>query len=470
MIKKLLCRNDSTLMDALSIIDANGKRVVFVVDKNNKLCGILTDGDIRRLLLGGHHLHEKVGNIVKSDFVYAKARETYKEILPKFNDTIKIIPIVNDAMEVVNYFQYDEGIHIPVANPDLSGNEYRYLMHAFLSSWISSSGIYKDIFEKEFSKFCSTKYGITTSNGTVALHLALLALGIGKGDEVIVPDLTFAATINAVLYTGATPVIVDIEKDSWCIDPARIKEAITHRTKAIIPVHLYGQPADMDAIVSLARKNKLFIIEDCAEAHGATFDNRKVGSFGDIGCFSFFANKVITTGEGGMCVTNSPRLSKKMKILRDHGMSLNKKYWHEIVGYNYRLTNLQAAIGVAQLERIDTILRNRQKIEDEYRKNLSGIDFIEFQRNDLPKRKKIVWLVSLLIKNKKRDLYVRRLQQKGIDVRPFFYPLSSIKIYKKYVFSAKNSVDISRAGISFPTLYGKAHDDIFWHIKKILRD
>ena len=470
MIEKLLCSKDKTLIEALSIIDGNGKRAVFIIDEYKKLCGVLTDGDVRRLLLTGYSLQEKVANVINKNFIYAKEKDTYEQVLPKFNDTIKIIPIVNDALEVVNYFQYEEDIHVPVVSPDLSGNEFKYLMNAFLSTWISSHGIYKDILEKEFAKFCSRKNGISTSNGTTALHLALLALGIGKGDEVIVPDLTFAATINTVLHAGATPVIVDIEKDSWCIDPYQIKRAITRKTKAIIPVHLYGQPADMDAIVSIARKSKLFIIEDCAEAHGATFDNRKVGSFGDIGCFSFFANKVITTGEGGMCVTNSRSLAKKMMILRDHGMSLRKKYLHEVVGYNYRMTNLQAAIGVAQLERVEAILNNRQKIEDEYKKHLSGIDFIEFQRNDLPKRKKIVWLVSFLIKNKKRDLYIRRLRKKGVDARPFFYPLSSMKIYKKYLFYAKNSVDISRAGINFPTVCSSVYNGIFDHIKRILHN
>ena len=164
-----------------------------------------------------------------------------------------------------------------------------------------------------------------------------------------------------------------------------VKKAITRRTKAIIPVHLYGQPSDMDAIMAIAKKYRLYVIEDCAEAHGATFDGKKVGSFGDIGCFSFFANKVITTGEGGMCVTNSLALNDKMKMLRDHGMSRDKKYWHEIVGYNYRMTNLQASIGVAQLERIDVILKEREKIEAEYRTNLADFPMIEFQRDDIPR-------------------------------------------------------------------------------------
>ena len=250
-------------------------------------------------------------------------------------------------MKLVDYACFDENIHISLAQPQLSGNEYKYLMDAFLSTWISSIGSYISRFEETFSNYCGVKYGIATSNGTTALHLALSALDIGSGDEVIVPDITFAATINAVLYTGAVPVIVDVEEDSWCIDPDEIEKAITPKTKAIIPVHIYGQPCNMDAICAIARKNNLYIIEDCAEAHGAEWKNGKVGSFGIISCFSFFGNKVITTGEGGMCITDSIELNEKMRILRDHGMSRKKKYYHEVIGFNYRMTNLQAAIGLS---------------------------------------------------------------------------------------------------------------------------
>lgn len=468
MTENLICKKDNSLHDAMRIIDENGKGVVFVVDEHNRLCGVLTDGDIRRLLLSGYGLQEKIATFLKKDFVFAKKEDSREEILLKINDVIKIIPIVNDRFEVVDYFRYDESIHVPVATPDLTGNEFKYLSHAFLSSWISSRGIYVDIFEREFAKFCGCRNGVSTSNGTVALHLALLALGIGKGDEVIVPDFTFAATINAVLHAGAKPVIVDIEMDSWCIDPNQIKKAITRKTKAIIPVHIYGQPCDMDAIVSIAKKNKLFIIEDCAQAHGASYNNRKVGSFGDIGCFSFFANKIITTGEGGICVTNSAELDEKMRILRDHGMSRSKKYWHETVGYNYRMTNLQAAIGVAQIERIAELLKERERIEEEFKRGLLQVGFIEFQRGDLPKRLKVIWLVSALIKNKKRDYYIAQLSEKGIDVRPFFYALSMMRIYKKYVFSSKNSGCISRMGINFPTMHNREHRNIIETIKEVL--
>jgi perosamine synthetase len=451
MIEKMLCLKQKTLLDAMQIINENGKGVAFIVDDSQRLCGVLTDGDVRRFLLEGHNLQESVSRVLKGNFVYARQEDSYADMLAKTNDRIQIVPIVDGNMKVVDYFRYTEDIHIPVANPDLKGNELKYLTNAFLSSWISSQGAYIDMFENLFAGYCSSSRGIAVSNGTAALHLALLALGVGKGDEVIVPNLTFAATINAVLHAGATPVAVDIEERSWCIDPKEMERAISVRTKAVIPVHLYGQPCDMDAIMSIAKKRGLFVIEDAAEAHGATFGGKKVGSFGDIGCFSFFANKVITTGEGGMCVTGSPKIEETLRMLRDHGMSRKRKYWHEAVGYNYRMTNLQAAIGVAQLERIDKTLAMRQGIEDGYKRCFSGMDFIEFQHDDLPKRRKITWLVSALIKNGMRDEYIARLRERKVDARPLFYALSKMDIYKPYIFSGKISEAISSMGICFPT-------------------
>lgn len=341
---------------------------------------------------------------------------------------------------------------IPVSEPVLEGNEQKYLMDALSSSWISSTGKYITDLERQFSNYCGTNYGVAVSNGTVALHLALLALDIGQGDEVIVPAFTFAATINAVLYTGATPVVVDIERDSWCISPEEIEKAVTSRTKAIIPVHIYGQPCDMDRINSIAEKYGLKIIEDCAEAHGAEFNGKKVGSFGHIGCFSFYGNKIITTGEGGICLTNHEELADKMKILRDHGMRKNRRFYHEIVGFNYRMTNLQAAIGVAQLEKIEEMLFWRSSLEQKYRQVLERIPGIQFQRNDLPLRKKVTWLVSILVDNMDRNTYIYKLQENGIETRPFFYPLSDMKIYKKYIFSCKNSQEIAAKGINLPTI------------------
>ncbi len=451
MIKKMICQKEDSLIAVLKIINENATGAAFVVDENQKLCGTVTDGDIRRALLDDIKLDEKVKNIISDDFIFAKDTQSYKSMMKKISPRINIIPIINKNQEVVDFFEYKLNSYFPVAIPNLNGNEFKYLTDAFMSTWISSSGEYINRFESDFATYSDCKYGIAVSNGTVALHLALITLCIGENDEVIIPDLTFAATINTVLHANATPVIVDIEEDSWCIDPKEIEKAITSNTKAIIPVHIYGQACDMDAIMKIAKKYNLKVIEDCAEAHGATFDGQKVGSMGDIGCFSFFGNKVITTGEGGMCTTNDKTLDEKMRVLRDHGMSKTKRYWHDVVGYNYRLTNLQAAIGLAQLERIEDIHQNRRKYENSYKDMLDNKKFT-FQK-DIPNRRRITWLVSILVNdNLDKDKYLQILKEHGIDARPFFYPLSDMDIYKSYCQNyTPITHQLSKNGFNLPT-------------------
>jgi len=451
MIKSLICDCNNSLLEAMRIINESAMGICFVVDEFDSLKGVVTDGDIRRSLLNNIKLDEEIKNILPKEFVYGNIDEHYDDLILKITHKISIIPLVDSNFKVVDFFEYKQTTHFPVAIPNLNGNEFKYLTDAFLSTWISSSGKYIDKFESEFSSYSDCSYGVAVSNGTVALHLAMVALGVGEGDEVIIPDLTFAATINTVLHANATPVIVDVEEDSWCIDPKEIEKAITPKTKAIIPVHLYGQACDMSAIMKIAKKHNLKVIEDCAEAHGANYNGKKVGSFGDIGCFSFYGNKVITTGEGGMCTTNNSELDDKMKVLRDHGMSKTKRYWHDVIGYNYRMTNLQAAIGLAQLERIEGIHKNRRKYEDNYRNILHAEDFT-FQ-NNLKDRGRITWLVSILVdKSIDKDKYLKKLHKNGIDARPFFYPLSEMNIYKAYCnVSTPIAKMLSKRGINLPT-------------------
>ena len=451
MIKNLVCGHNNTLLKVMHVINENSMGVCFVVDGSNILKGVVTDGDIRRAILKCKSLDSPVVEILNNDFIYGYESDSSDVLIKKISKKISIIPIVDKDNQLVDYFKYSHQSHFPVAAPNLGGNEFKYLTDAFLSTWISSAGSYIDKFEDKFSNYSDCSHGVTVSNGTVALHLALVALDIGEGDEVIIPDLTFAATINAVLHANATPVIVDIEDDSWCIGPSEIKKAITSKTKAIIPVHLYGQPCDMDKIMEIANTYNLKVIEDCAEAHGAVVNGRKVGSFGDIGCFSFYGNKVITTGEGGMCTTNDSKLDEKMRVLRDHGMSKTKKYWHDVVGYNYRMTNLQAAIGLAQLERIEEIHQNRREYENNYRKILNNNNFT-FQ-NNIKNRKRITWLVSVLLnENIDKDYYLNKLKDNGIDARPFFYPLSDMDIYKEYChIETPIAKRLSQKGFNLPT-------------------
>lgn len=355
----------------------------------------------------------------------------------------------------------DRERYLPIAEPDLGGKELFNLVNAYLSTWISSTGEYVEDFEDNFAQYCGMEYGVTVSNGTCALHLALAALGIGPGDEVIVPDITFASTANAVLYTGARPVLVDIEKDSWCLDADEMQKAITPRTKAVIPVHIYGQPCCMDRILEIANKRHLFVVEDCAEAHGAKYSGKQVGSFGIINCFSFYGNKVITTGEGGICVTDDKRLDAKMRMLRDHGMNKQFRYYHDAVGFNYRITNLQAAVGLAQLESIGKKLAWREKLEDRYIQLAQDIPGISFQEKSLPKRQKVAWLVTAYVKEPaQRESVMRAMKEADIDARPFFIPLSEMGIYRQYKFSDHNSKYISRRGFNLPTLHKMEDCDI----------
>src|SRR6266849_8650115 len=241
---------------------------------------------------------------------------------------------------------------IPVAAPSIGEEEMANVMEAMRSGWISSLGAFIGQFERDFAAVCGVAHGVAVANGTTALHLALVAAGVGPGDEVIIPSLTFVATANVVHYCGATPMFADSDPETWQLDPAKLEARITPRTRAIIPVHLYGHPCDMDAILELSARRGLAVVEDAAEAHGAEYRGRRVGAVGTVGCFSFYGNKIITTGEGGMCVTDDAALAERLRLLRDHGMDPKRPYWHEVVGYNYRMTNLQAAVGVAQVKRL----------------------------------------------------------------------------------------------------------------------
>jgi len=245
---------------------------------------------------------------------------------------------------------------IPIYQPSLTGNEKKYVNECLDSTWISSKGRFLAEFEEKFAAFTDARYAASVCNGTVALHLALLVLGIGPGDEVIVPSLTYISSVNAITYTGAIPVFVDSLEDTWQMAPNDVRNKITIKTRAIMAVHLYGHPCEMDALVAIARDSRLFLIEDCAEAFGAFYHNKHVGSFGDIATYSFFGNKTITCGEGGMVVTNDRALYDRSVHFKGQGLVNNREYWHDVIGYNYRMTNICAAIGLAQLEQADVLL------------------------------------------------------------------------------------------------------------------
>ena len=324
-IQSLLVHQNTSIKDALSIIDKNAQGIVFAIDDQSKLVGVLTDGDIRRALLRGISLNEPVSVGMQRKFVSRPVSTSSKDLILLLNDQIRHIPLVDENNIPVDYACPHRLHQIPIMEPSLTGNEIEYVTDCIKTNWISSQGMYVRKFESLFAEYCGYPYALAVSNGTVALHLALVALHIGPGDEVIVPDLTFVASINAILYTGATPVIVDIHIETWTIDPSEIEKKITSATKAIMPVHLYGHPCHMDEIMAIAKRHNLFVVEDCAEAIGSKYKNKIVGSFGEVSTFSFFGNKTITTGEGGMVLFRDKETHERAKKLRDHGMVPTKR-------------------------------------------------------------------------------------------------------------------------------------------------
>ena len=323
-------------------------------------------------------------------------------------------------------------MNVPVNEPIITAESKEYVNEAMDSGWISSAGKYIGQFEREFAAFVGVKHGITTTNGTSALHLALATLNIGPGDEVIVPNFTMIATTYAVLYTGATPVFVDADPETFNIAAEQIESKITKKTKAILPVHIYGHSCDMDPILALAKKHDLFVVEDAAEAHGALYKGKKCGSMGDISCFSFYGNKIITTGEGGMIVTDDDALAARAASLRDLAHSPKKRFWHEELGFNYRMTNLQAAFGCGQMRHVEEFLEKKRWMAVAYKKGLSGIPGLR-----LPITKdyaeNVHWMYAVLVEKSfplSKDELRARLKEKGVDTRDFFYSTADMPVVK----------------------------------------
>ena len=345
---------------------------------------------------------------------------------------------------------------IPISSPVFNGNEKKYLNECIDTGWVSANGKFVDEFSKKFAEFCGSKYSLPCSNGTVTLHLIAKALGIGPGDEVIMPTLTYIATANAISECGATPVFVDSDINTWNIDPKEVEKAITKNTKAIIPVDLYGLACDMTELMKISEKYNIPIIEDAAEAHGACWNGKKVGSFGKAGSFSFFGNKIITCGEGGMIVTDDEEFYKKMKLLRSQGTDPSyKRYWHICRGYNYRMTNMQAAIGLAQLENIDWHINERKRVVNKYRellKNELGDYLIEQKVTN--KENHIYWMYSIVLSDKvkkSRDEVMRLMEEKGIEMRPLFYPMHIMPPYENKNLHLPVAEYLSSRGINLPT-------------------
>lgn len=453
-ISQYLISPESSLKYAMETINNGRCGAVIIVDKDGVMQGIITDGDVRRTLMSGGSLDDIVVTHMSTEFVYGKTRDSHEDNVSLMTDKIRHIPILDSKGCPVEFISWAGMWRLPVTEPYLAGNELKYVSDCITSNWISSQGHYLGKFEKIFADYLSIDHAIAVSSGTAALHLALKAIGVGYADEVILPSLTFGACANVVKLCGATPVFVDVSDNSWTMNPLLIEGLITEKTKAIMPVHLYGHPCDMDPIIALAKKYNLFVIEDCAQALGSRYKSHLAGTFGDISCFSFFANKVITTGEGGMCVTRNVEIKEKINMLRDHGMSRDRRYWHDLVGFNYRLTNIQAAIGLAQMEKIDDFLDKRRILTNAYTENLKGVNGIT-----LPPAQSwaenIFWLYSILIDEQILGIsaakMIKRLATEGIDTRPFFQPLHKQPPFFDSSINLSVTDRLADQGISLPT-------------------
>lgn len=447
--RQLAVRPTATIREALEKIDTGGLGLVLVTDAGDRLLGIATDGDVRRGLLSGATLQQPVESVMRRDPVTASNAASVDEIRRLASDRIRHIPLLDAERRVTEVATYMLNVHIPVAQPHITERALAYVTDCITSNWISSGGPYVGRFERDFAAFCGSAHGVATSNGTHALHLTLAALNIGPGDEVIVPTLTFVSTANVVRYVGATPVFVDSEPGTWNMDPDAVARGITPRTKVIMPVHIYGHPVDLDPIMEVASRHGITVVEDAAEAHGAEYKSRRVGSIGRAGCFSFFGNKIITTGEGGMVVTDDAKLADRLRFLRDHAMSKDRKYWHTEVGFNYRMTNLQAAVGVAQVEEIDAILERKQWQSATYRELLDGMNVVLPPSE--PWATNVYWMFSILVDSARRDEVIRKMSADGIDTRPFFPPVHLMPMYGGTAGQFPVAERISSRGINLPS-------------------
>lgn len=350
---------------------------------------------------------------------------------------------------------------VQISKPYIGDKEKQYINQALDDGWVSSLGEFIDQFQTKFAEITNTKFALATSNGTTALHLALDSLGVGPGDEVIVPDLTFIATANAVAYTGAKVVTADVDEDTLCISPRTIDGLINERTRAIVPVHLYGTVCDIYSLKSAILGTNISVVEDAAEAHGAKCRGEPVGSIGDCGIFSFYGNKILTTGEGGMITTNNETLYARAKLLRDHAMSANRRYWHDYVGYNYRMTNLQAAIGCGQLEKIGDFISKRNQVLEWYLSRLSNISGLRFNRHSHGNQS-VNWLFCVEIDGitaQTRDQIIEDLKIEGVDSRPYFYPVSAMPMYRHNSTGVVSSM-VSKCGLNLPTYYEITESDV----------
>jgi perosamine synthetase len=419
----------------LETLVRSGEGIVFLVEES-RLIGSISDGDIRKSLLQGLDINSPAELFVNRNCRFVTQESSPIDVHYAFSqEGVKHVPVVDMNHKLLHILRPGDKFVIPVCEPNLGQTEKEFVNRALNSGWISSVGSYVSEFEEVFREFIGARHAVAVANGTLGLVLALKLVGVEHGDEVIVPNVTFGATANAVIQVGGTPIFADIEKNSTSIDIDSIRKKITEKTKAIIPVHLYGKPVNMPEVMKLASENNLKVIEDSAEAIGSKVNDIHVGNFGDVGVFSFFANKTITTGEGGMIVFNNPEFLELARKMRSHGFSSEKRYWHEVWGSNFRLTNLQAALGCAQMSRVGELVAAKRKIYETYRSIIfPALEEILSFSDDVPNEVNSHWLVIIRFKIEvDLEEVMRDLQINGIETRRMFTPLSLQPAFKSKI-------------------------------------
>lgn len=355
---------------------------------------------------------------------------------------------------------------IPVCEPVIGSREAEYVSECIRSGWISSAGRYLEQFEKDWAAYCGVEHGVAVSSGTAALILAVAASGLEPGDEVIIPTFTIISCALAVIYAGCTPVFVDADPETWCLDVDLVEERISPRTRAILPVHIYGHPVNMDPLREIADRHGLLVIEDAAEAHGAEYRGRRCGGLGDMSCFSFYANKIVTTGEGGMVLTNSPVFAERLRDLRNLCFGSSRRFLHTELGHNFRLTNLQAALGVAQIERVDLLVERKRQIADQYRRALAGTPGLQLPV-ERDWAKSVYWMYGIVL-DPDLDLpaeeFAKLLRSRGVDTRPFFLPLHQQPVLRERGFCGDDALPIAERlgdyGLYLPSGLGLSESEI----------
>jgi len=427
-IKSIMVFGESTIKEAMESINKAGLRVVLIIDEDKKLLGIATEGDIRRALLSGKDFNNQIKEIMVKNPITASDKTPATELLEIMLDKgIQEIPVTDKNGTLVDLALLSKLKSLPLSSPDISQKEIDTINQVLSTPFLSIGPKIKE-FERKVANFVETKYAVAVNSGTSGLHLCIRGLDIKDEDEVITSPFSFIASANCILFERAKPVFVDIDEKSLCIDPVKIEEKITPKTKAILPIHVFGHACEMEKIMEIAKKHNLAVIEDACEAIGTEYKKRKVGSFGSAGVFAFYPNKQITTAEGGMITTNDEKLAKLCQSMRNQGRDEGDSWLsHSRLGYNYRMSELSAALGTTQMDRIDEILKRRQKIAEIYNKNLKGINKIKIPYID--SNVKMSWFVYViqvddrLFSREDRDRIIKELRGRGINCRDYFPPI-----------------------------------------------